>query len=466
MNSKNKSTKLKYKTLIYLVIFSVFILLLLLESQIFFSKYLYEKFQTNDVEIIIKNMKDIKPDNMDNYLQRVVYSYDVCLEYQKDDGEIKIYNDTSGCLLGKDNKEIDTQKKEMLNNDSTVIGSKFKVKEFDSNALLYKVEVDDGNVFIYSLLANANKHYSLIRGQLIYLAIVIIILAIFLSLYLANLITGPIIKINRKAQQLSDGDYNVVFEYDGIKEIDELSDTLNYLESEVKKTDEYRRDLMANVSHDLKTPLTMIKAYAEMVRDISYKDKKKRNADLNIIISETERLNSLVEDILVQSKMQSTMDELKIETFDLSFAINSIVNRYEYLKSEGYQIILDIPQNTFVKADQKRISQVIYNLINNALNYTGDDKKVTIRVTDEKKEYLVEIIDTGKGIKQEDMNHIWDRYYKNEKNHKRDIVGTGLGLSIVKGVLESHNFDYGLTSTIGKGTTFFFRITKVNKRKV
>jgi signal transduction histidine kinase len=164
--------------------------------------------------------------------------------------------------------------------------------------------------------------------------------------------------------------------------------------------------------------------------------------------------------------MQSTMDELKIEIFDLSLIIKSIIDRYEYLKNDGYQIVLDIPKNAFVKADKKKINQVVYNLINNALNYTGDDKKVTIRVTDEKKDYLVEIIDTGKGIKKEDMNRVWDRYYKNEKNHKRDIIGTGLGLSIVKGILESHKFDYGFNSIIGEGTTFFFRIKKVNKRKV
>ena len=327
MNLKNNDTKLKYKTLFYLVSFSVFILLLLWEAQILLSKYLYDRFQTNDVNVIIKNMNEIKPNNMDGYLKRVVYSYDVCLEYVKNDGETILYNDVStGCLLGKDDENLILEKEKMLELTGKVIGKKIKVGDNKHKALLYKVQTDDGYVFIFSLLTSANKNYSIIRNQLIYITIIVIILSIVLSLYLANLITDPIIRINDKAKEVADGNYNVEFERGKIKEINELSDTLNYLEKEVSKTDKYRRDLMANVSHDLKTPLTMIKAYAEMVRDISYKDKKKREENLNVIISETNRLNSLVEDILIQSKMQSGIDELKMKSFDLSIVIKAIID--------------------------------------------------------------------------------------------------------------------------------------------
>ena len=97
-------------------------------------------------------------------------------------------------------------------------------------------------------------------------------------------------------------------------------------------------------------------------------------------------------------------------------------------------------------------------LENNAINYTGDDKKVTIKVTKHKKYYLVEIIDTGKGIKEEEIPYIWDKYYKNDKNHKRNVVSTGLGLSIVKQILELHNYEYGVKSVLKKGTTFYFKI--------
>ena len=113
-----------------------------------------------------------------------------------------------------------------------------------------------------------------------------------------------------------------------------------------------------------------------------------------------------------------------------------------------------------VKADKKRISQVIYNLINNAINYTGDDLTVTIKITENIKDCKVEIIDTGKGIEEKDLPNIWNRYYKKEKNHKRNVVGTGLGLSIVKNILEQHNFKYGVNSIKDKGTTFYFQVKK------
>ena len=223
---------------------------------------------------------------------------------------------------------------------------------------------------------------------------------------------------------------------------------------------------MANVSHDLKTPLTMIKAYAEMVRDITYKDKKKREDNLNVIIDETDRLNLLVGDILALSKMQANSDSLDLEVFDLREEIYEILKRYEYLKeTEGYEIDVTLPNEVIVEADKKKIEQVIYNLINNAFNYTGEDKKVKLNVIEDKKEYLVEIIDTGKGIDNSEINQIWNKYYKKDKNHKRNVVGTGLGLSIVKEILEKHKMVYGVKSVKNKGTTFYFKINKFNNKK-
>ena len=218
---------------------------------------------------------------------------------------------------------------------------------------------------------------------------------------------------------------------------------------------------MANVSHDLKTPLTMIKAYAEMIRDITLDNKEKTKENLNVIIDETDRLNILVNDILELSKLQNNQDNLNIEKFDIVELINDILKRYQIIKeTENYNLVLESPSSIIVKADKKRISQVIYNLINNAINYTGDDLTVTIRITENAKDCKIEIIDTGKGIDEKDLTNIWNRYYKKEKNHKRNVVGTGLGLSIVKNILEQHHFKYGVNSIKDKGTTFYFQVKK------
>ena len=194
----------------------------------------------------------------------------------------------------------------------------------------------------------------------------------------------------------------------------------------------------------------MIKAYAEMIRDINKDDEKKRMENLNIIISETDRLNILVNDILNLSKLQNFEDKLDKTEFDLVELIKNVVKKYNIVKeTENYNFELKLPKKAIVYGDVNKITQVIYNLLNNAINYTGDDLTVTVEVIEKKKTYLVNIIDSGKGIKEEEQTLIWDKYYKNEKNHKRNKVGTGVGLSIVKNILERHKFIYGVKSEEG-----------------
>lgn len=406
-------------------------------------------------------------DELHSYLKNVVYNNAVCIEYMDIYGRNKLYNDAStGCLLGRDNSEFNQYMTSLYNSGEEIKAIKLVNPDYKSSALLYGIKVESGYIFLFTMLSNVNKNYNIVKDQLLYLAIVVIILAIVISLFLAKVLSEPIVSITEKSKLLANGNYNIDFEHHGIKEIDELADSLNYLESEVSKTEEYRRDLMANVSHDLKTPLTMIKAYAEMVRDITYKDKEKMVANLNVIIEETDRLNILVGDILALSKLQSAADTLEIETFDLTKEINDILKRYDYLiETEGYQFNISMPEKVIVRADKNKINQVIYNLINNAINYTGDDKQVYLTIKEEKKSYEIAIKDTGKGIEKDKIDHIWEKYYKNEKNHKRNVVGTGLGLSIVKNILESHNFEYGVKSTKNKGTTFYFKLNKVTPLK-
>ena len=218
---------------------------------------------------------------------------------------------------------------------------------------------------------------------------------------------------------------------------------------------------MANVSHDLKTPLTMIKAYAELIRDVTHNDEEKMNKNLNTIIEETDRLNILVNDILELSKIKSNSSPLDLEEFDLNELIKTILTRYEiYIEKENYNIIYKEQKDVIIKADKKRIEQVIYNLINNAINYTGNDKKVIINLKQDKNRIRVEIKDTGKGIEKKDLEYIWDKYYKVDKTHSRTQVGSGIGLSIVKSILISHKFEYGVETKINKGTTFYFEIPK------
>ncbi|MBR4311103.1 MAG: HAMP domain-containing histidine kinase, partial [Akkermansia sp.] len=163
-----------------------------------------------------------------------------------------------------------------------------------------------------------------------------------------------------------------------------------------------------------------------------------------------------VNDVLEISKDENSIKELKLEKFNLTACINDILKRYSKLKeSDGYNLIFENTEDVFVNADNLKITQVIYNLINNALTYTGDDKVIKIRQSVIDDIVKIEIIDTGDGINLDEIDYIWDRYYKAKGNHKRAQIGTGLGLAIVKNILIMHNADFGVKNEENGGNRVF-----------
>lgn len=465
MNLKKKTTSINFKVLLYLITFSVSILLLLWFFQTIYLSISYEHYQVKKMNRIANSINNVSNEKLSENLEKIAYENEVCIEYITPLESVGYNTRMIGCELARDNQTIIKAQTEIMKSTHQMQAIRLVNEEYKAKAYLYGIEKEKGYVFVYSTLEDVSSASVILRGQLIYLTIIAIVFACAVSYFLSHKITKPILNITEKAKKLGYGNHDIKFEQNGILEIDELANSLNNAQKELSKTDELRRDLMANVSHDLKTPLTMIKAYAEMVRDISYKDAEKREEHLNIIISETDRLNILVNDILSLSKMQADADTLKKEIFDLPKEIKEIIKKYEIIKeTENYKFMIEMPEHAYIKGDKNKINQVIYNLINNAINYTGDDKTVTIRVIEEKGKYKVEITDTGKGIKEQEINIIWDKYYKNEKNHKRNVVGTGIGLSIVKTILENHNFEYGVKSIKKQGSTFYFLAKKVKKK--
>jgi signal transduction histidine kinase len=338
---------------------------------------------------------------------------------------------------------------------------------------------EDGSVFVYVrtififadkqpttaylyTYASAEISSSLLGGivfQSVYVMIIMLTVITVLAGVISSYVSKPITDLNEKAKKMSYGNLSVDFHSKSgavYREVYELSDTLNYAESELSKADQMQKELIANVSHDFKTPLTMIKAYAAMIQDISGNVPEKRNKHAQIIIDESDRLASLVNDMLDLSKLRAGIDYLKPTLFNLSDCLQTVAGRFGYLtETEGYTFALDITEDLFVEADKAKIAQVLYNLIGNAVNYTGEDKRVAIRLFAENGVVHFTVSDTGKGIAPEEIDEIWERYYRSGEAHKRPVKGTGLGLSIVKTILTKHNFNFGVRSEVGKGSTFF-----------
>ncbi len=299
----------------------------------------------------------------------------------------------------------------------------------------------------------------ILSSQLTIITAAILTISTLISLFISLSLSKPILGITSEAEKLSHGDYSVKFKRKGIIEIDSLADTLNNTTSELAKTEDLRRDLLANITHDLKTPLTLIQAYAEMMRDLSGNDPIKRNEHANIIIDETSRLTTLVNDILLLSKLQAGAESIRMNEINLSNLCNNVISHFKVFEKDGYNFVVDVDQDLIIMADTAKIEQVLYNLIGNSVNYTGPDKKVYISLKNIKDTIRFSVKDTGKGIPDSELDYIWDKYYRAEKTSDREIKGTGIGLSIVKVILQAHNFTYGVDTQINHGSTFYVDFT-------
>lgn len=203
----------------------------------------------------------------------------------------------------------------------------------------------------------------------------------------------------------------------------------------------------------------MIKAYAEMIRDLTGENKQKRDSQLDVIISEADRLTALVTDLIQISRDENESRSLTPEVFNLSEMISDITIRFAQTNPD-YTIQVQAEADRLVYADKESIGQVLYNLISNAINYTGPDKTVRITLKEiPHKRIRVEITDSGLGISKEELPLIWERYYRSRNTHQRAVAGSGLGLSIVKSALSQQNLPFGVESELQKGSCFWFEIT-------
>lgn len=320
-----------------------------------------------------------------------------------------------------------------------------------------------GNIILTSALAPIQETSSILKKQLSIITWISLLIGSLLALLFAKHFAKPILKITKTSKEISRGNFNVRVALDSRDEIGILGDTINDLAIQLGRIENLRREFIANVSHELKTPISLIRAYAELIMDVD-DDKKTRNENLQVIVDESSRLNTMVEDILTLSKMEAGYTELNSSLFPIAQLIHKVTGKLDFFASQkNIKLIIEVvDQDTQIYADEDKLYQVFFNLINNAITHSYKNSEIIIKVTTTRDLIKIHIIDHGKGIPQEDLPYIWDRFYKVDKSRKRDTSGTGLGMSIVKNILEAHDFSYGIESKIHEGTIIWFEIKKVN----
>ncbi|MDD6049729.1 MAG: HAMP domain-containing sensor histidine kinase [Clostridiales bacterium] len=374
---------------------------------------------------------------------------------------------TFWCSLAPEDGSVLTE----LFNVAPQMGDRFNPRSFqghvpqvkdEQQALLCvrRVTLGDGTtgyLLLNAIITPLDATVDTLRTQLVVITIVVLLGAVLLALTISRRLARPIIETNNAARSLSRGEYHPPEHGSEYKEMAELNQTLVLAAKELSRVDALQNELIANIGHDLRTPLTMIGGYAEVMRDIPGEATPE---NLQIVIDETARLTSLVSELLDFSRLQAGSAELSIAAFDLTDAVERIVQRVARMtEKDGYRLIFTPDEHIAVQADEERIEQVVYNLIGNALTYTGEDKTVTIRQMVTDGHVRIDVCDTGKGISEEELPLIWNRYYRAKESHRRAVIGSGLGLSIVQSILEKHGARYGVESTVGQGTRFWFELT-------
>lgn len=478
MRSARRAPKMRVKLFVNIIVFVLFAIFLLWGLQLFLLDSFYFQLAKNRMSDAAYKITEIQKDGYSDFSQQIhsiALNNEFCISVFGADGKLITSADIGGgCMIHNINdKSLNELYKKAVENGGEYF-HRAGLREFQSNVknnYKAKYTVRDRILFVsitetsqgsmIMLFDAATTPVSITKAvltvQLVFTTLVLSVLSVLIANIIAKNLSQPIADVNRAAKKLTHGEYDVNFTGNGYREIYELSETLNRTADDLKRTDQMKSDLIANISHDLRTPLTLITGYCEMMRDI---DGENTPENMQVVIDEATRMSSLVKDLIDLSKYESGAVKLEKENVDIDYLIIETVERYRKLMSDGgYTFEYESVGPTFVQCDKKRILQVIYNLINNAVNYGGEDKRVVVRLCEgENGRKRVEVIDHGAGIAKEDLPYIFDRYYKVDKVHNRAVSSTGIGLSIVKNILENHGAVYGVQSETGKGSIFYFEL--------
>ena len=484
MKTKIDFKSLKFRMWAYFIIFAIVLLIIIWLLQVIFLRYYYEEmkysstgsiaqtielqYQLNDFDELEMSIRDIS--NRNEMSIFIVNDAGVFLysPYTHSSYMIDKNITSSGAPTEFFIERMQELKEKLTDNNTLSYSENFVDPDTELSTLSYVSILDETDtdivyLFIFSPLYPMEGTINILANQLIYITIISIIVALLIAFFLSGRIVHPIERMTETAEELAEGRYGTLFDGGNYSEFSRLADTLTYTSLELAKAENMQKDLIANVSHDLRTPLTMVTSYAEMIKDLSGDDPEKRNEHLRVIIDEAERLNQMVIELLEFSKMQSGKEGMNYTDFSLKSTIENILQSYTgFAEKEGFKLIFISEGEGLIRADETRIQQVITNLVSNSFKYSGYDKTVEVKMLDEGDYVRCEISDHGIGIPKKDLKHIWERYYKASSNRRR-TDNTGLGLSIVKEILILHNAKFGVQSALKKGSTFWFEIKKITE---
>lgn len=449
----------------YFAIFAAVIALVIWALQFFFFDRMYYQKEIDKIETIGKSVAQ--------EWRNVKFSQAVSVEFYRNEVPVHIFN-SKGAAQGSLVLQIsdpnplnarDFIRRYEESGEEQYIENIKDPKVPNTNFVVYGTKIlnesspeDSLYIFIVNPMGPLETVRNILRDNLLILLLTMVVVAIVISYFMAKRIAEPLVKMTGKARQLAEGDYDVVFEESNIREIDQLSRTLNHATGELAKLDMEKRNFLATISHDLRTPLAGIKAYAELIRDISGNNPVKRQEHIAVIVKEANWMSTMISEILEYSRIQSGSINYEMGDFALCALTRGVVKKFEETDCavKDVKILVDTEEDMYAFGDMHRIQRVVQNFISNAIRHSPQGGTVEICIRKDDGKIRWEIRDHGQGISKEDQKLMWERYFTQSKDYDRANGGIGLGLSIVKGILKAHNAAFGLESEEGSGAMFWF----------
>jgi len=327
--------------------------------------------------------------------------------------------------------------------------------------ITYPVFINDmysGKVVAVSQTPPIDSATNIIKNQLTTISFVLFFIGSLLALLLSGLITIPIQKIKQATRQIGQGNYDINISIKSSDELGQLARDIESMAEQLGQKDKLTKEFVSSVSHDLKTPITLIQTYAEFMRETSTKLSQSEHENLKVIQDESVRLDNIVDDLLYLSRIDSGALDLNCDYIDLKELVDLSIRSLQHVLDDLMVnvSVYEIGERRPAYLDVNQMRRVLINLIQNALYHAGEIKEVLIQIKFEHDIFRIEVIDLGVGIPEDVIERVWDRFYRVDQARQNTGGSAGIGMSIVKSILEKHSFKYGLKSRLGVGTTVWF----------
>lgn len=327
----------------------------------------------------------------------------------------------------------------------------------------YKVK---GYVVIHASMSTLQKSGNSLLNISYLTLVILFLLSLIILLFFTEMVYIPLRKITHATEQYAIGNFRYEFQVDSEDEIGYLAASLAYMASEVAKSEDNQKRLVANISHDFRSPLTSMRGYLEAMLDGTIPPEMHEKY-IGVVLNETDRLTKLTNSLLTLNNLNTKGMILERTNFDINQVIKNTAASFEGT-CRNKMIVIELVltgEQMFVNADMVKIQQVLYNLVDNAIKFSHKNSSIKIETVEKSNKVLVSVKDNGIGIPKESLKLIWNRFYKTDLSRGKDKKGTGLGLSITKEIINSHNENINVVSTEGVGTEFIFTLEKATLQK-